>query len=185
MQEANKQATDPANLGVSCASNSPWFVCYTKPCAEAATRHRIQEEGGTAWLPLEPPPKRRAVERERTIRPLFPRYVFVRDYRWIVVRNAGGEEMASILTTPTRRPLKLPSGAVELLMTLCDPRGVMHPPTVREVTFKDTVRIETGPFADFVGICQRTTRDRVWILLNLLGRPTEVPFTRQQVELIS
>lgn len=171
----------------SSASNpAPWFVVYTKPLQERRTEYRIREEGGTAWLPLEAPPKSRKVERERIIRPLFPRYCFVRDYPWLVVRNAGGEEMGQVIVSfASRRPLALPGGFVEHLMAQCAPNGVMRSPEPREVTRKDTVRVEVGPFADFTGICQRTTRERVWILLNLFGRPSEVPFTRDQVELIA
>jgi transcription antitermination factor NusG len=47
------------------------------------------------------------------------------------------------------------------------------------------VRVEEGPFSQFSGIVQRTTRERVWILLNLFGRSSEVPFTRDQVELVA
>jgi transcription antitermination factor NusG len=70
-------------------------------------------------------------------------------------------------------------------MSQCAPNGVIYPPEAREVTRKDVVRVDAGPFVGFTGICQRTTRERVWILLNLFGRPSEVPFTREQVELIA
>jgi transcription antitermination factor NusG len=70
-------------------------------------------------------------------------------------------------------------------MAQCGPGGLFHPPEPREVRRRDKVRVEDGPFADFTGFVQRTTRDRVWILLTLLGRPTEVPFTRRQVELLA
>ena len=188
MTDGNSDVRLPENgARRTCASNpAPWFVCYTKPLLERRTEYRIREEGGTAWLPLEAPPKSRKVERERVIRPLFPRYCFVKDYPWLVVRNAGGEEMGQVLVSPaSRRPVALPGGLVEHLMAQCSPGGVMRSPEPREVTRKDTVRIEVGPFADFTGICQRTTRERVWILLNLFGRPSEVPFTRDQVELIA
>lgn len=187
MTDAKPSGSTPMAPGVAPSARlpGPWFVIYTKPLRERATQHRITEEGGTAWLPLEPPPRRRAVERERLIRPLFPRYCFARDYPWLVVRNAGGEEMAQVLTTPNRQPLPLPAGFIETLMAQCGPNGVMRLPEAREVSRRDKVRVETGPFADFSGIVQRTTRDRIWILLTLLGRPTEVPFTRENVELLA
>ncbi len=187
MPDARVTGPSAQNSGdETCANISePWFVVYAKPLRERQTLHRIREEGHIAWLPLEAPPKHRKVERERLNRPLFPRYLFVTAYPWLVVRDAGGQELGQVLTSPTtRKPLVLPAGLVDGLMAQCGPGGVFHPPEPREVRRKDMVRVEEGPFSQFSGIVQRTTRERVWILLNLFGRASEVPFTRDQVELV-
>jgi transcription antitermination factor NusG len=112
--------------------------------------------------------------------------MFAMAYPWLVVRDAGGQELARVLTNPTtRKPLVMPPGAVEALMAQCGTDGLMHPPEPREARRADHVKVEEGPFVGFSGIVQRTTRERVWILLNLFGRQSEVPFTRDQVELIA
>lgn len=184
-QMTGQAAPIPGALPSARYSGDPWFVVYTLPLRERATEFRLTTEGAVAWLPLEAPPKRQKVERERLIRPLFPRYCFVQAYPWLVVRDAGGQELGTLIASPTtRKPLALPPGAVETLMAQCGPGGVFHPPEPREARRKDAVRVEDGPFAGFTGIVQRTTRERVWILLNLFGRQSEVPFTREQVELV-
>lgn len=167
-----------------CASNpdTPWFCVHTKPQMESATERRIRDERSPVWLPLHATGK----PKELRISPIFPRYLFVQAYPWTVVRNAGGEEMARLLTSPTTgRPIAIASGVIESWMAGCGPDGIIYPPEPRQITFKDNVRVEDGPFAGFSGICRRTTRDRVWLLLSLFGRLSEVPFTRGQVELIA
>ncbi len=120
------------------------------------------------------------------IEPLFPRYGFIQpnaDDQWVAALYARG--VAEIIRSPFGKPVALPTGEIEKLFAQCAPNGVIYPPEPREVSRKDTVRVEDGPFQGFTGVCQRTTRDRVWILLSLFGRQSEVPFTRGQVELIA
>lgn len=161
--------------------DAPWYCVYTKPQQERATEHRIRVQGSAVWLPLE---SVRLANRQTVIRPIFQRYLFVQAYPWNVIRNAGGEEMARVLLSPARKPLELPPGELETLFAQCAPNGVIYAPEPREVTRGDRVTIEDGPFTSFSGICRRTSRDRIWILLNLFGRPQEVPFSRRQVELV-
>jgi transcription antitermination factor NusG len=168
--------------GVS-VPGAPWFCVYTKPQLERATEHRIRSLGVAAWLPLE---AARLANRQSVIRPIFPRYLVTQAFPWPRVQDAGGNDMATILRSPTTgRPMAIPFDEMDNLFRQCAPNGVIYPPEPREVTRKDAVRVEVGPFTGFTGIVQRTTRERVWILLHLFGRQSEVPFTRQQVELIA
>jgi transcription antitermination factor NusG len=118
------------------------------------------------------------------INPIFPRYLFVQAYRWNVVRDAGRQELGRVITSPTTgKPLSLPPGALDVLLAQCAPNGVIYPAEPRAVRRQDHVRVLAGPLADFHGICERTTRDRVWVLLTVLGRPSSVEFRRENVAL--
>jgi transcription antitermination factor NusG len=97
----------------------------------------------------------------------------------------GTKGVSSVLRSPSGAALRVPWPVMTLLLGQCAVDGVIYPPEPREVTRKDVVRVDEGPLAGFTGICQRTTRDRVWILLSLFGRQSEVGFTREQVELIA
>lgn len=186
MTDAQSPGTERgASCFQPCASNStdPWFCVFTRPQLEYATEHRLRSQGASAWLPME---AFRKANRQSVIRVIFPRYLFVQSFPYTVVRNAGGEEMARLLVSSTTgKPIALPAREMAALLIQCAPNGVIYPAEPREVTFKDTVRIEDGPLTGFTGICQRTTRDRVWILLNLFGRQSEVEFARKHVELIA
>lgn len=181
-QSYGPERNEPRFVPCASVSDAPWFCVHTKPQLEIATEHRIRVEGFSAWLPLTSVVQK---NRQSRIVPVFSRYLFVQNYRWTVVRNAGGEEMASVLRSPSGKPLVVPQAKMDELFAQCKPNGVIYAPEPREITRKDMVRVEDGPFTSFTGICQRTTRDRVWILLSLFGRQSEVPFTRQQVELIA
>jgi len=167
---------------VPCASipDAPWHCVYTRPHQEAATEARVRQEGAAAWLPLEAVA---LANRQTRIRPIFPRYLFVQDYRWMVVRNAGGEEMASVLRSPAGMPLVVPPRVVATLMAQRGADGIIRPAEPREVDRGDEVEITGGPFASFRGVCSRTARDRVWVLLNVLGS-SQIEFKRTAVALV-
>lgn len=162
-----------------CASipNQPWQVIHSHPHQERAIEHRIRSQGGVVWWPME---SARRSNRQTVLRGIFPRYLFSQNYEWPVVRNAGGEEMGRVLLSPSRIPLNVPATEMAKLFAQCGPNGVVYPPEVRA---RDRVTIAEGPFVGFSGICSRSLRDRIWVLLSLFGRDQEVPFSRQQVEL--
>ena len=93
----------------------------------------------------------------RTVRAaLFPRYVFIildlgRD-RWLSVRSTVG---VSSLFSCDERPIPVPHGAVEALIERMDEANL----TLFEtgLTTGQSVRILTGPFANFVGTLERLT----------------------------
>lgn len=155
----------------------PWSVVYTGPGLERAAEHRVRQEGFAGWLPLE---NRRLPDRSWAIRPIFSRYMFVQSYPWLRVMRPGEVQLGVVLTDPAHRPLLVPGEVMAGLFAQCAPNGVIYPPEPREVRRKDKVTIEEGPLKGFSGICQRTSRDRIWVLLATLG---ETVVRRGQVEL--
>lgn len=176
-----------AGLGqASCASVSAWHCVYTKPKAERDADRALALAGFQTFLP-----RYQMVWRDRTkvIRPLFPRYTFVRfnaaaDPWRIVVRDRVGREAGEMMLDPTtRRPHAIPDAIVDALMAQTAADGVIYPPEPRQMRRGDVGKVLAGPLAEFSGICSRTTKDRVWLLLSILGRPSEVGFARDVVEL--
>lgn len=167
-----------------CGSHpaAPWLCIYTKPQSEIIALQELRKQGFAVFLPLH---SAKLANRQTRIEPLFPRYLMAqpKDGSWSAIRGTKG--VASVLRTASGAAQVIPVMAMAILLAQCAPNGVIYPPEPREVSRKDAVRVEDGPFTGFTGICQRTTRDRIWILLSLFGRQSEVPFTRGQVELIS
>lgn len=176
---------------VPCASISgqPWLCVYTRPKCELRVEHKLRSEGAPAWLPQEA-----AFEPtgERRIRALFPRYLFMQmlgeRLRWgYVIHSEAGEELGAVLRSADGRPLRMPPGAIERLWSQCQPNGVIYPPEPRRMRRGDRGRVLADggtPFSDLEGICTRARRERVWLLLGLLGRQVEVPFPREAVEVV-
>ena len=152
-----------------------WYLVYTLPRREIQASLHLGAQGFRTHLPQHTKTVRHA-RQLRTVRaPLFPRYLFVvldvgRD-RWLSVRSTLG---VSALFTCDDRPVPVPVGIVETLirnmnednLTLCDAG-------LRE---GQRIRIQSGPFADFVGTLERLDEmGRVRVLLNMMV--SAVPIT--------
>lgn len=177
----------PAGTGrfpSACGSrpDAPWFCIWTKPSQERTALQELRQQGYPTYLPLW---LRRVNLRETRIEPLFPRYLFAQpiDGLWASMRSTRG--VSDVIRDPTGTPREVPTRAVQALLDQCAPNLVIYPPEPRVIRPGDTaVRALEGPLAGFSGICTKTTRDRVWLLLELLGRPTEVEFNRNAVEVV-
>jgi len=126
----------------------------------------------------------RLANRQTVLRGIFPRYLFVQDYPWRVVRTAGGEEIGRVMVAPaTYAPLVVPDAAMRGLFAQCAPNGVIYPGEV-EFQMNALLRVMSGPFSDLIGIYKRKMKDRIWLLLEVMGRPIEVSMPRDSVELV-
>src|SRR5262245_27258133 len=115
----------------------------------------------------------------RTVRaPLFPRYMFLildlgRD-RWLSVRSTVG---VCSLFTCENRPVPVPNGIVEALIARTDEANLTR--FDAGLTAGQTVRIMSGPFADFVGTIERLeAAGRVRVLLTMMGTAVPVALHR-------
>jgi transcription elongation factor/antiterminator RfaH len=158
--------------------NERWFLVYTLPRGEVKASLHLGAQGFRAHLPQIIKTVRHA-RQLRTLRaPLFARYLFVvfdleRD-RWLSIRSTVG---VSALFTCNDRPVPVPRGVVEALienmneasLTLCDAG-------LRE---GQRVRIQTGPFAEFVGTLERLDElGRVRVLLDMMGSTVPIALHR-------
>lgn len=154
----------------------PWHCVWTKPGQEYLADHSLRSDGFPTYLPLH--------STKKAIEPLFPRYMFAmpdENGQWVRMLYLRG--VAGILRKPGGMPLVVPARDVNDLLAQCAPNRVIYPPEPKVIKAGDAaVRALQGPLAGFTGICTKTTRDRVWLLLELLGRPTEVGFERTAVE---
>jgi len=163
-------------------SGVAWHCVYSKPQAEILAEVQLRQQGFVAWVPLES----RRNGRQSKLAPLFPRYLFaqfdVAEDHWAPVVNTRG--VSDLLRSPSGRPLDVPQRVMDRLMEQCAPNGVIYPAEAREMRRDDVGRVIDGPFAEFSGICTRTARDRVWLLLAVFGS-REVEFRRDAVELVA
>lgn len=172
----------------SCASITPqWHCVFTLPSKEAAADRAMQRAGFETYFPQFQMVWR---DRQKFIRPLFPRYTFVRfdaatDPYKLVIRDSMGQEVGKLMVEPTtRKPYTISDAIVETLLAQAGPDGVIYPPQPRQLQRGDTGRVKDGALEAFTGICSRTSRDRVWLLLEIMGRRSEVQFDRDAVEIV-
>jgi transcription elongation factor/antiterminator RfaH len=150
-----------------------WFLVHTLPKSERKAELHLGAQGFRTHLPQIQKTIRHA-RQLRTVRsPLFPRYIFLildlgRD-RWLSVRSTVG---VSSLFTCEDRPVPVPEGVVEALIQRTDEANLTLFHT--GLTTGQSVRILSGPFADFVGTVERLDdAGRVRVLLDMMG--TAVP----------
>jgi len=172
---------------VPCGSRVgvPWYCYIAKHQQEVTADTHLRQQGFTSYLPQHEVAWK---NRQRKIAPLFPRYGFVQldvdSDHWGAVYWTRGVE--SLIADPdNRRPIRVPTRAVDLLLAQCAPNGVIYPNApIDDLMVGDMVRVTDGPMAGLIGVCHRRSSDRITLLMDIMGRPVEVATQRASVEVI-
>lgn len=152
-----------------------WYVVHTQPNSEQRASVNLKRQGFETYLPLCLRNRRHARKVERVARPLFPNYMFValdcEHDRW---RSVNGTFGVIRLVTHGTTPLALPDGIVPSIQEREDTEGLvtLDPPVFQP---GQSLEILEGPMASRCGLFQQMSdRDRVMVLLDLLGRQVRV-----------
>jgi transcription elongation factor/antiterminator RfaH len=128
-----------------------WYLVQTKGGQEAVAELNLQRQAYVTFLPR----NHRTVRHARQVRLVtqahFPGYLFVsldegRD-RWRSINNTRGVVR---LVTGKDRPLRVPTGVVEMLQARCDAKGVID--LSEGLSVGDKVRVIRGPLTDQTGL---------------------------------
>lgn len=158
-----------------------WCVVHTQSRSERRAEHNLRLQNYTVFAPFISRKVRHARQSKCVQSPLFPRYIFVkldlgRD-RWLNINGTAG---VCELITVRDRPLPLPGGLVEALMTA----HAHGSPKDRDEDFHvdKTVQLRGGPFAELIGrIAHVDDKGRVQVLLEIMGRAVSVQTTVAQL----
>ena len=120
----------------------------------------------------------------RVVRPLFPRYLFVRlnlaAEGWRSIRSTIG---VTDIVCFGDQPAPLPSGVIEALQSQEVVGGFIQFADQNSFKPGDSVVVLKGPFARQLGRCDGASdNERVAILLDLLGRKVRVVLDVEAVE---
>lgn len=153
----------------------PWYVCLTKPRREDHAATRLREQGYEVYLPLIFHWVRRKGAWTRCRQAMFPRYLFLRCGRpnqgLAPVRSTPG---VSALIRFGLLPATLDHITVEAIRQVerWHNSHTEHHSTPFQAG--DSVIIGEGPLKGMSGIVSHVARERVLVLLTLLGREQEV-----------
>ncbi|AHJ63239.1 Transcription antitermination protein nusG [Granulibacter bethesdensis] len=115
--------------------------------------------------------------------PAFPTYVFAcfntRDDHWRKIWSMRG--VSGILGPSPDHPACVPDAAMEHIISLDGMRLGVNGAVLKPLRPGEKVRILTGPFANFEGLCTMSANDRVRVMLSLFGRPSEVEMSADHV----
>lgn len=169
-----------------CLADSPWYVVLTKPRQEVLARENLARQGYFAYLPRLKVLKRGRSRQEVRLEPLFPRYMFVQpsssQHSISPVRSTHGVAALvrfgftlAVLRPETLRGLReFESRQNARDFELLSP---FHPGT--------KVSVSDGPLIGLEGLVSSVSRERVIVLMQLLGHDTRVNMTHHQLQLVA
>jgi transcriptional antiterminator RfaH len=155
---------------------SRWYVVQTQSHAESKAVEHLARQGFGAYLPRYLKRRRHARKVEMIAAPLFPRYLFVavdlETQRWRAIHSTSG---VARLVCNGDEPAPVPLEVVLGLQQREDAAGFVKLERRPQFTPGERVRVVDGIFTDTLGLFEGTTdRDRVAILLDLLGRKVRI-----------
>jgi transcriptional antiterminator RfaH len=164
-------------------STKSWYLVYTKPRQESVAQINLVRQGYETYLPLVRQTSRRQGRRVTVVGPMFPRYLFIRlddqSDNWAPIRSTLG--VASLVRFG-QHAAHVPDTLVTLLREREDEHGVQVLPT-QEYHPGSRVRITEGSLAGYEGVLlAKSGRDRVVLLLEILGKHTRAVVTLDSIE---
>lgn len=151
-----------------------WFILQFKSNSHHLAAKNLTRQGFEIFLPLHDTTSRRSSRFMDASKPLFPGYMFIRfdraESKWHKINNTYG---VSRLITFNSILKSIPTTFIESLMMRYDLSGKLQP--VKKLKKGDHVTILKGPFANFIATVEKYEADqRIWILMDLMGRKTKI-----------
>jgi transcriptional antiterminator RfaH len=161
---------------MNTAAEGLWYVVQTQINAEAKAARNLVHQGFEIYLPRYLKRRSHARRIENVAAPLFPRYMFVRidvaTQRWRSVQSTYG---VSHLVLNGSDPAQVAGQVIEALRAREDSSGYVTLDHRPKFAIGEKVRVLAGVFAENLGLFDgMADRDRVAILLELLGRKVRV-----------
>ena len=151
-----------------------WFILQFKSNSHHIAAKNLTRQGFETFLPLHDTTSRRTSRFINTSKPLFPGYMFIKFDRaesvWHKINSTYG---VSRLITFNSILKSIPTIFVDHLMKRYDLSGKLIP--TQKLKKGDHVTVLKGPFANFIATVEKYEADqRIWILMDLMGRKTKI-----------
>jgi len=153
-----------------------WYVVQTQANAETKASVHLARQGFATYMPRYVKRRRHARRVDIVAAPLFPRYLFVKIdmsvQRWRSIYSTVG---VSRLVSNGDRPASVPEHVISVLKGRENTSGLIQLDDRPKFSVGDKIRVLEGAFYDCLGIYDgMSDRDRIGILLELLGRKVRV-----------
>jgi len=167
-----------------------WYVVHTYSGYENKVKtnleHRIESMDMTdkifdVIIPTEDVMEIKSGKKTITERKVFPGYILVQmeidDDSWYVVRNTPG---VTGFVGSNARPTALSKNEVDRIL---QKKGFEKPKPKTEFTEGQTIKVISGPLADFTGTISEINLDqsKLKVLVSIFGRETPVELSFEQV----
>ena len=160
-----------------------WFILQFKPNSHHHAAKNLGRQGFETFLPLNDATARKASRFINYAQPLFPGYMFITfdrtESKWHKINNTYG---VSRLVTFNSTLKSIPDIFVNNLMERYDSSGKLLP--IKKIKKGGQAKVLKGPFASFVATIEKYEDDqRVWVLLDLMGRKTKIQIATDCLQL--
>jgi transcriptional antiterminator RfaH len=154
-----------------------WFILQFKANSHHQATKNLNQQGFETFLPLYDSTSRKMSRFISTSKPLFPGYMFIffdrTETNWHKINNTYG---VSRLITFNSILKSIPSSFIDNLKMRYDLSGKLVP--IQKLHRGDQVKILKGPFANFIATVEACETDqRIWVLMDLMGRKTKIQAT--------
>lgn len=152
-----------------------WYVATTQRHRDRVAERELRNQGFVPFIPTYHDPIPGKSVRECT-KLLVPGYVLINfnvdKSAW---RSINGTRGVGHLLMSDEMPCRIRRGVVQELKRLARVR-VITKDEADSVIFSvgDMVRVNEGPFKEFSGLVERTSHDRIRVMLEVFGRKTPV-----------
>ena len=149
-----------------------WIVAHCHANAEIKAEGHLMRQGFEVYLPKFKTTRRHARRVETVVRPLFPRYLFIKfDKKSTYSRPIRSTVGVNHLVSAGGRPLVAPAWVIEQLRQREDKNGLFSGAGEKLFNKGDAIQITSGPLAEQSGIFDGLNdSQRVAVLLDIMGR---------------
>lgn len=145
-----------------------WYLIQTKPHGCKDAHKNLKRQGFEVFLPMIIKTDRKRGQFVSNHKPLFPGYLFMgttlRQVPWTSINGTRGVARAVQLDGKYR---KINEEIIEGIKSRCDVSGIVQQAT--NFVSGDNVKIEKGPFTDFICTVENVTDSlRVWVLIEIM-----------------
>jgi transcription antitermination factor NusG len=163
-------------------SDQRWYVAQLKAGRERVAIHGLNDQGFESYYPQMQTVRARNGRWIEAPEPVFPLYLFLRSepdpHRWRSINYTRGV----LRLLGNNEPCPIADREVEQLQ-LRERNGELKHPRRRQIRAGDQVQFRIGSFQGLQGICQWTRRERIGVLLKILGGDTVITSPRDWLKL--
>lgn len=166
-----------------------WYVAMTLARSEAIAEHHLRQAGyGALYLHWIHKGLRSGRQVYDSIKPYFPRYVFVETGQNQGLYAAAKAQGVHSIVGFAGEAVEVPGRVMDELKRRCDRTGRLpdDDPVVAHLHRKgSTVRIMGGPFENFLAVVEVDNGREIRLWVEIFGRPTEATIPSKDVETVS
>ena len=160
-----------------------WYLIYSKPKEEKLAKEHLDRQGYETYLPLVLGRIKKRGRTQRSIQPMFPRYLFIylsdQTDDWGPIRSTIG---VSNLVKFGMAPAKVPENLIIRLKENEADEGYHDLPS-QKLKKGDQILIIEGPFEGYEAtLFSQNAEDRVVVLLNIAEKYIKVQLNQSLIE---